>query len=196
MQLVSRVDVNRENERFVRGKERLMATGISIPASMNEFQIPMDWSRKTVDVFASRFKPAGFSNRVRSDVATLVEDVIAESDFDLVEPQAIRTAVQNGCSFVFVYSTKRNASGVRIEAYSPLEATAILDARGEVKAALALIDKDIFAVHVPNWIYTLRRDSIGKWLQVGAPVPILSLLVLLALNGLGFRLLKLVIGVF
>lgn len=165
--IVSRSQKNQVRERFVRGKQRLLESGVSIPAGMREFQIPMDWPRKAVDVFASRLQAAGYSNRVDSPVGKFLEDVFAENDFDLIESQVIRAAVQYGCAFVFSEPDVSLPSGMRLRAASPHEATALYGPDGGLKAALRKVDEGTVDLYAPGFIQRFTLESLGGWVPSG-----------------------------
>lgn len=155
---------NDQRDRFVRGKELLLSTGISIPSSMTNFQIPMDWPRKAVEVFADRLRPRGYSMREKSTLLDDLDWALAESDADLIEPQAIRAAVQYGCGFVFTEPDQSMASGVRVTAASPFDGTAVIDQRTrQVRLALARVDATTVDLFLPWEIVRLSMAAGGRW---------------------------------
>lgn len=161
--VLDRLPRNELRERFVRGREQLVATGLTVPAAMLGFQIPMDWPRKTVEVFSARLQPRGYSTRIESSLTEDLDATLVENSMDVLEPQAIRAAVQYGCSFVFCAPDATLASGVRISPRSPFQASAIFDrATMRVTAALEVVGLNEVRLHLPYAIRTFVQSG-GQW---------------------------------
>lgn len=166
--VAGRAQRNALRERFVRAKERLVASGITVPASMMGFQVPLDWPRKTVEVFAARQVPQGYSTRVKTSLLDDIQAVSEASNVDFIERQAIESADTMGCSFVFV-SRGDTAAGdpeVLVTARSALGATAELDPRsGRVTAALELLGGARVNLYLPFRVLTCVRRPGGWWVE-------------------------------
>lgn len=162
MTIVDRSRGNLLRDRFVRAKERLRSTGFTIPSSMMGFQVPLDWPRKAVEVFASRQVPLGYSTRTDSTLLDDIAVVAEESNLDFIERQAIQSADAFGCSFIFTSRGDADAgdSEVLVTARSALAATADLDPRtGRVRAALELIGGPRVNLYLPGRVLTCVRRS-------------------------------------
>ena len=99
-QIVARSDSNVRRDRFVRAKERLHRTGFTVPTSMEDMQIALDWPRKAVEVFASRQVPLGYSTRTPTTMLDDLADVFEASNVDFLERQAIQAADHSRASRV------------------------------------------------------------------------------------------------
>lgn len=164
-QLVDRSTSNLLRDNFIRAKQRLGTTGITIPSSMTDFQVPLDWPRKAVEVFASRQIPLGYSTRAATSLTDDLEIVFEESNVDFLERQAIQAADAMGCSFIFT-SRGDTAAGdpeVLVTVRSALAATADLDPRsGRVVAALELLGGSRVNLYLPYQVLTCRRQA-SRW---------------------------------
>lgn len=166
--VVDRSPSNMLRDRFVRAKERLTATGFTIPVSMLGFQVPLDWPRKAVEVFASRQVPLGYSTRERTSLLDDIEAVAEDSNLDFIERQAIESADALGCSFIFTSrgDTSAGDSEVLVTARSALAATAELDPRsGRVSAALELIGGSRVNLYLPGMVLTCIRRPSGWFVE-------------------------------
>lgn len=163
--IVKRSEPNMQRDRFIRAKELLSATGITVPSSMLAFQVPLDWPRKAVEVFASRQVPLGYSTRTETTLLDDIATVAEESNLDFIERQAIEAADAFGCSFVFTSRGDKDAGEPAIMATvrSALAATAELDPRsGRVIAALELIGGTRVNLYLPQRVLTCRRQAT-RW---------------------------------
>ena len=162
--LLARGARNALRDRFVAAKERLQAVGLTIPVSMTEFQVPLDWPRKAVEVFASRQVPLGYSTRERTSLLDDIERVAEDSNLDFVERQAIESADMLGCSFVFT-SRGDAALGdpeIVLSARSALGATAQVDPRTRrVTSALELLGGARVNLYLPGRVLTCVRRPAG-----------------------------------
>ena len=165
-QIVARSELNLQRDRFVRAKERLRRTGFTIPSSMEDMQIALDWPRKAVEVFASRQVPLGYSTRTPTTLLDDLADVFEASNVDFLERQAIHAADQFGPSFVFTSrgDTEAGDPDVLVTVRSALAATVMLDPRsGRVTAALELIGGSRVNLYLPHRVLTCVRRATG-WL--------------------------------
>lgn len=163
--LIARGGRNGLRDRFVAAKERLQSTGLTVPQSMAEFQVPLDWPRKAVEVFASRQIPLGWSTRERTSLLDDIADVAEESNLDFIERQAIESADMLGCSFVFTSrgDTSVGEPEIVLSARSAMGATAMVDARTRrVTAALELLGGARVNLYVPRRVLTCVRRP-GGW---------------------------------
>lgn len=162
--LVARSQRNGLRDRFVAAKERLQSTGLTIPASMAEFQVPLDWPRKAVEVFASRQIPLGYSTRERTTLLDDIADVAEDSNLDFIERQAIESADMLGCSFVFTSrgDTSVGEPEIVLSARSAMGATALVDSRTRrVRAALELLGGVRVNLYLPLRVLTCVRRPAG-----------------------------------
>lgn len=162
--LIARAERNGLRDRFVSARERLTATGLTIPQSMSEFQIPLDWPRKAVEVFASRQIPLGYSLRSQSSLLDDIAAVAEDSNLDFVERQAIESADMLGCSFVFTSrgDTSVGEPEIIVSARSAMGATAMVDARTRrVTAAMELLGGARVNLYLPYRVLTCVRSSAG-----------------------------------
>lgn len=163
--LIVRRGPNELRDRFVSAKERLNLSGFTIPAGMHELQIPLDWPRKAVEVFAARQMPIGYSTREKTTLLTDIEDVAAESNLDFIERQAIESADMLGCAFVFTSrgDTSLGEPEVVLSARSAMSATAKIDPRTRrVEAALELLGGSKVNLYLPGVVLTCVRRP-GEW---------------------------------
>lgn len=162
--LVARSQRNSLRDRFVAAKERLQSTGLTIPASMTEFQVPLDWPRKAVEVFASRQIPLGYSTRERTTLLDDIADVAEDSNLDFIERQAIESADMLGCSFVFTSrgDTSVGEPEIVLSARSAMGATALVDSRTRrVRAAMELLGGTRVNLYQPYSVLTCVRRPAG-----------------------------------
>lgn len=167
--LIARSLRNGLRDRFVAAKEKLQSTGLTIPASMAEFQVPLDWPRKAVEVFASRQIPLGYSTRERTTLLDDIENVAEDSNLDFIERQAIESADMLGCSFVFTSrgDTSIGEPEIVLSARSAMGATALVDARTRrVRAALELLGGARVNLYLPYRVLTCVRRP-GGWTVEG-----------------------------
>lgn len=162
--LLARGERNALRDRFVAAKERLQAIGLTIPVSMAEFQVPLDWPRKAVEVFASRQVPLGYSTRERTSLLEDIERVAEDSSLDFIERQAIESADMLGCSFIFT-SRGDTAAGdpeIVLSARSAMGATAKVDSRTRrVTAAMELLGGARVNLYLPRVVLTCVRRPAG-----------------------------------
>src|SRR5690606_931310 len=162
--LVARSERNGLRDRFVAAKERLRSVGLTIPASMTEFQVPLGWPRKAVEVFASRQVPLGYSTRERTTLLDDIERVAEDSNLDFIERQAIESADMLGCAFVFTSRGDVSAGDPEIvlSARSAMGATAKVDSRTRrVTAAMELLGGARVNLYLPWVVLTCVRRPAG-----------------------------------
>lgn len=164
--LVNRGKRNAERLRFAEAEERLQKIGVSIPESMQDLQVPLNWPQKAVEVFASRQVPQFYSMRdTSSELYTSLEDIHADNNFTWLEPQSIEAADLFGVSFLF--TTLGDAPGepeVLTTARTALTATCIIDPRSrQTLAAMEIVDGKFINVYFPGVVHYCSRQLGGRW---------------------------------
>lgn len=148
---------------------KLNHLGVEIPPGMDQFMTMLSWPRKAVTAFAARQIPTGFSTHAPTSFLDDIDAVFEDNNFDSREREAIESADELGCSFVF--STPGDVSaGEPLVVLSPrtaMTATAVLDPRtGEVVEALEITGQDEFNLYLPFRVISCSRDAQGKWVRV------------------------------
>ena len=162
--IIERGSANARRDRFVRGRELLKSMGITVPSEMMGFQIPLDWPRKTVEVFSSRQIPSGYSTRETTSLIDDVERVLEDSHGQFLERQAIKSADMLGCSFVFTSrgDTTVGEPEVVVSVRSALAASAEMDLRTRrVTAALELTGGTGANLYLPGRVLSCVRTAKG-----------------------------------
>lgn len=173
--LVDRAKRNAERLRFAEAEARLTKIGVSIPESMQDLQVPLNWPQKAVEVFASRQVPQFYSIRdTASELYTSLEDIHADNNFTWLEPQSIEAADLFGVSFLF--TTLGDGPGepeVLTTARTALTATCIIDPRTrQTIAAMEIVDGKRLNVYLPGAVHVTRRQLGGKWrIEETIPTP-------------------------
>lgn len=173
--LVARAKRNAERLRFAEAEERLQKIGVSIPESMQDLQVALNWPQKAVEVFASRQIPQFYSMRdTASELYTSLEDIHADNDFTWLEPQAIEAADLFGVSFLFTsLGDGPGEPEVLTVARTALTATCIIDPRTrQTLAAMEIVDGKRLNVYLPGAVHVTRRQLGGKWrIEETIPTP-------------------------
>lgn len=164
--LIARGKRNAERLRFAEAEERMTKIGVSIPDSMADLQVPLNWPQKAVEVFASRQVPEFYSIRdTASELYTSLEDIHADNNFTWLEPQSIEAADLFGVSFLF--TTVGDGPGepeVLTAARTALTATCIIDPRTrQTVAAMEIVDRKYINVYFPGVVHYTRRQLGGQW---------------------------------
>lgn len=148
---------------------KLNSLGVDIPPGMEQFMTMLSWPKKAVTAFAARQIPTGFSTNTPTSLVDDIESVYEDNSFDSREREAIESADELGCSFVF--STRGDVSAgepyVVLSPRTALTATAELNPRtGEVSAALEVISQTEFNLYLPYRVVSCERGIDGRWKQV------------------------------
>lgn len=164
--LVARGKRNAERLRFAEAEERLTKIGVSIPESMQDLQVPLNWPQKAVEVFASRQVPQFYSIRdTTSELYTDLEDIHADNFFTWLEPQSIEAADLFGVSFLF--TTLGDGPGepeVLTTARTALTATCLIDPRTrQTLAAMEIVDGKYINVYLPGAVHYCSRQLGAAW---------------------------------
>lgn len=134
---------NTLRDRYDDGEHILDKMPISIPDSMKGLRIPVGWPAKACNARASRMKPIGYSNRVRTELLDTIDEVFTANHWREMERQAIRSAIRHGVAFVF--TSRGDATlgepEVLITVRDAHTASSILDPRTRrTLAALEIVD--------------------------------------------------------
>lgn len=157
---------NRLRTRYVDAKEKLDKVGFSIPPDMVDFQTPIGWAHKAVQVPARRIRPDGFTLPRTSTLMDDLDHAFEDNFLVMVERMLIESALKHSVSFAFVTPGDESAGEppAVVSARSALEATAEVDGRtGRVLRALEVIDagKKVL-LYLPG--LTLRVERNGtRW---------------------------------
>lgn len=156
-------------------RKTLDRIGFSVPPSMRDFEISIGWAEKAVTVPAARIRPDGFTSVVTSSLVDEVNGVMQSDAVIAKERFATRSALEHGCSFVFVTPAPVLGDDPVVTVRSAAEASALFDARtGEVSAALEVVGLDEFILYLPGYYVAVSRDAVtGDWVssrvRLGAP---------------------------
>lgn len=157
---------NRLKSSLMEAKRRLDKVGFSIPPNMIDFQTPLGWCAKAVNVPAKRIRPDGFTIPVMTQLLDDVEYILTDNYFQVVERMAIASALEHSVSFVFTTPGDVDAGEpeVIVAARTALEATAEVDARtNRVTAALEIVNVSTEALlYLPGIVLTVERIG-GVW---------------------------------
>lgn len=94
---------HREREEYYEGSNRLKDLGISLPPSLRNLEISMDWPQKAVESVSSRLVLEGFSST--GDTEEMGIDRIFSDNQIEVEANAIHTsALLHGCAFLAAFN--------------------------------------------------------------------------------------------
>lgn len=168
MQTVIHVKSRRNGLRssLMEAKRRLDKVGFSIPPGMIDFQTPLGWCAKAVNVPAKRIRPDGLTISVKTDLLALIEDTLTDNYFQVVERMAIAAALEHSVAFVFTTpgDMDNGEPQVIVAARTALEATAEVDARtNRVTAALEIVRANVEALlYLPGRVLTVSRVG-GVW---------------------------------
>lgn len=161
--ITGRAGRNAERLRFSEAEERLHKIGVSIPDSMADLQVALNWPQKAVEVFASRQIPQFYSIRdTASHLFTELEEVHSDNNFSWLEPQAIESADLFGVSFVFTTlgDPALGEPEVLITTRSALSATCIIDPRTRrTIAAMEIIDRKHVNLYFPGVVHYASRSG-------------------------------------
>lgn len=164
--ITSRATRNAERLRFSEAEEKLKKIGVSIPDSMQDLQVALNWPAKAVEVFASRQTPQFYSIRdTASELYSDLEDVHADNNFSWLEPQAIESADLFGVSFVFTTlgDPDLDEPEVLVTPRTALTATCIIDPRTrKTIAAMEIVDRKRVNIYFPGVIHHCRRTN-AEW---------------------------------
>lgn len=150
---------------YVEGEKRLENLSVTVPPQMQHLATVVGWPKKAVEVLADRLHPEGWRLPRESDVFSAVESAITDSNFDVVEPFAIESALRHGCSFVI--TSRGLDSEVWYSVKSAEQATVLVDPRwGVVTAALEFVERDVYAYYTPDRRRLLGRSMLG-WEVLG-----------------------------
>ena len=134
---------NTLRDQYDDGEHVLDKMPVSIPDSMKDLRIPIGWPDKACTARASRLRPSGYTNRIRTSLLENVDEIFAANQWQQIERQVIRSAVRHGCAFVFT-SRGDLASGepeVLLTVADAHNASALLDGRTRrATAALELVN--------------------------------------------------------
>lgn len=164
--LKSRVQSHLGGNRLIRdyhsSKTRLNEIGFSIPPHMRDFETSIGWAEKAVSVPAARVRGDGFTAVDGGRFLDGVSNLLGEDDFRAKESYAIESAMQYGCSFVFVTPARRGPQ-LNIIVRSAEEASAEVDPRtGLVTAALEMVNADKYFLYLPGKCLAVVNDK-GSW---------------------------------
>lgn len=162
--LTNRAGRNSERLRFAEAEERLQKIGVSIPESMTDLQVALNWPQKAVEVFASRQTPEFYSMRDQSsELFTDLEEVHADNNYSWLEPQAIESADLFGVSFIFTTlgDPAKGEPEVLIHPRTALRATCIVDPRTRrTIAAMEVVDRKHVNIYFPGVVhYSTRKGA-------------------------------------
>lgn len=164
--ITSRATRNAERLRFSEAEEKLKKIGVSIPDSMQDLQVALNWPAKAVEVFASRQTPQFYSIRdTASELYSDLEDVHADNNFSWLEPQAIESADLFGVSFIFTTlgDPDLDEPEVLVTPRTALTATCIIDPRTrKTIAAMEIVDRKWVNIYFPGVIHHCRRAN-AEW---------------------------------
>ena len=165
--LTERAQRNQERLRFSEAEETLKKIGVSIPDSMTDLQVALNWPAKAVEVFASRQIPQFYSIRdTSSSLFEDLEDVHADNNFSWLEPQAIESADLFGVSFIFTTlgDPELGEPEVLITPRTALTATCIIDPRTrKTVAAMEIVDGKSVNLYLPGVIHSVKRTLGADW---------------------------------
>lgn len=163
--IVARGQKNAQRVRFADAEERLEKLGFTIPGSMEDMQIALNWPQKAVEVFASRQQPQFYSmNDQTSELFTDLEAAMVDNNFSWLEPQIIESADLLGVSFVFTTLGKPELGEpeILITPRTALTATCIIDPRSRrVVAALEMLGGKEVNLYLPGVVHRCSRTMVG-----------------------------------
>ena len=173
--ITDRARRNGERLRFSEAEERLTRIGLSIPDSMTDLQVALNWPAKAVEVFASRQIPQFYSIRdTASELYSDLEDVHADNNYAWLEPQAIESADLFGVSFVFTTlgDPSLGAPEVLVTPRTALTATCVIDPRTRrTIAAMEIVDRKYVNLYFPGVIHHCRRSGADWVAEESYPQP-------------------------
>lgn len=150
---------------FMEAKKRLDRIGFSIPPNMIDFQTPLGWCAKAVNVPAKRIRPDGFTLTVNSPLMTEIDEILANDYFRMVERMAITSALEHSVSFVFTTpgNAEKDEPAVVVAARTALEATAEVDARtNRVTLALEIVERGKkYMMYMPGRVLWIESTDYG-----------------------------------
>lgn len=145
---------NQMLDRYANAKALASAQGLS-----DDMLVPLDWPRKTIEVFANKLIPEAPTFPYDSEVADVIAYAWAASNVAWVERQAIKSALRYGPAFVFTThgDLSMGEPEVIVSVADAAHATALVDWRTRrVKAAYEVIDHERANLYLPYW--TLEID--------------------------------------
>lgn len=173
--ITDRAQRNGERLRFSEAEERLTRIGLSIPDSMTDLQVALNWPAKAVEVFASRQIPQFYSIRdTASELYSDLEDVHADNNYAWLEPQAIESADLFGVSFVFTTlgDPSLGEPEVLVTPRTALTATCVIDPRTRrTIAAMEIVDRKYVNLYFPGVIHHCRRSGADWVAEESYPQP-------------------------
>lgn len=151
---------NKKRTLYADAEYALQSYGLTLPDGKAVEQTPMFWPQKSIEVFSSRLRPAGFT----LNDATLQRDldrVMADSGVRLKEQLAIKSALRHGPSFVFTSAGDPSAGEPEVltTVLSALSATALTNRAGVVVAALELLDGRRANLYLPGVVLEVEKRS-------------------------------------
>ena len=173
--ITNRAQRNSLRLRFSEAEEKLRRIGLSIPDSMTDLQVALNWPAKAVEVFASRQNPQFYSIRdTASELYLDLEDVHADNNYSWLEPQAIESADLFGVSFIFTTlgDPDLGEPEVLITPRTALSATCIIDPRTrKTIAAMEIVDRKTVNLYFPGVIHHCRRSAYEWIAEESYPQP-------------------------
>ncbi len=145
---------NLKLDRYANAKAKALALGIR-----GDVLVPLDWPRKTIEVFANKLIPEPPTFPLESEVADVVAYAWAASNVAWVERQAIKSALRHGPAFVFTSlgDLSIGEPEVIVSVADARNATALVDWRTRrVTAAYEVLDHERANLYLPK--VTLELD--------------------------------------
>lgn len=161
-QIVKQQPRNRKRTLYADAEFALQSYGLQLPDGKMVEQTPSFWPGKSIDVFSSRLRPAGYAMSDATALAEL-EAALEEGSIQIKEQLAIKAALRHGPAFLFTSAGDVDAGEPAVVASvsSALAATAEMNRAGMVTAALELLGSRTANLYLPGRVLYVEQ-RIGR----------------------------------
>lgn len=173
--------MNCRRKRYYDAHNEIRDLDISIPPQLRDVDSVVGWPAKAVDALSARHVLTGFecADSVRADVTSIARD----ADLRIKYSQAVQSELIGSCAFLTVSRGGEGEPDVLVNAYSPLNAAALWDARrGRIRCGVAVVDVELgpdgrwgaprqVNFYTDSAVVECRRSGNGRWLTRRLPHP-------------------------
>lgn len=131
--------MNARRKRYYDAHNEIRDLDISIPPQLKDVDAVVGWPAKAVDALSARHVLDGFD--ADEGVSADVDAIVRDSELKVKYGQAVQSELIGSCSFLTVSAGGPGEPDVLINAYSPIFAAGLWDARrGRIRCGVAVVD--------------------------------------------------------